>query len=122
MTHLVTWYNLQRLMSFQRLCASTTILQTHIISNSMNDFVVLGSELIAQHDIVCITVASLWMLANVLQAIIAGWGFQLNGNVTCKVCRARVDVLGFGINLISKRNNVLCLAIILKATEGEKVY
>ena len=122
MTHLVTWYNLQRLMSFQRLCASTTILQTHIISNSMNDFVVLGSELIAQHDIVRITVASLWMLANVLQAIIAGWGFQLNGNVTGKVCRASGDVLELGIRSMPQRNNVLCLAIILKATEGEKVY
>ena len=86
------------------------------------DFVVLCSELIAQRDIMLITVASLWMLANVLLAIIAGWGFQLNGYVTSKVCRTSVDVLEFSINSIPKRNNELCLAIISKAKESEKVY
>ena len=56
------------------------------------DFSVLGSELIAERVIVRFTVASFWKLANVLQAIIAGWGFQLNGDVTGKVCRASIDV------------------------------
>ena len=53
------------------------------------EFVVLGSEFLPERDLALITVASLWMLANVLRAIIAGWGFQLNGDVTGKVCRAR---------------------------------
>ena len=85
------------------------------------EFVVLGGELRAQRDIVRITIASPWMLANALRAIIAGWGFQLNGDVTGKVCRASVDLLQFGINSIPHRNHVLCLAIIPKATESETV-
>ena len=40
------------------------------------EFVVLGSEFIAQRDIVRITLSSSWMLPNALRAIIAGWGFQ----------------------------------------------
>ena len=59
----------------------------------LNDFVLLGSELIAQRDIVRMTVSSLWMLAHVLRTIIAGRGFQQNGDVTGKVCRSSVDVL-----------------------------
>ena len=62
------------------------------------------------------------MLLNVLLAIIAGWGFQLNGDVTGKLCRASVDLLQFGINSIPHRNHVLCLAVIPKATESETVY
>ena len=40
------------------------------------EFVVLGSEFIAQRDIAHITLSSPWMLLNVLLAIIAGWGFN----------------------------------------------
>jgi hypothetical protein len=86
------------------------------------DFLVLGSEIVAARDIVRITFSSMWMLLNALRAIIAGWGFQLNGDVTGKVCRVSIDVLEFGVNSIPKRNNVLCLAIIPKSTESEKVY
>ena len=39
-------------------------------------FVVLGSELRAQRDIVRITLSSPWMLLNALRAIIAGWAFN----------------------------------------------
>ena len=83
---------------------------------------VLGGELRAQRDIVCITISSPWMLANALRAIIAGWGWQLNGDVTGKLCRASVDLLQFGINSIPHRNHVFCLAVIPKATESEAVY
>ena len=86
------------------------------------NFVVLGGELRAERDIVRITISSPWMLSNALRAIIAGWGWQLNGYVTCKLCRASVDLLQFGINSIPHWNHVLCLAIIPKATESETVY
>ena len=86
------------------------------------EFVLLGSEFLAQRDIVRMTVSSLWILANVLRTIIAGKGFQLNGNVTGRVRRLSIDLLEFGVNSIPKRNNVLCLAIIPKATESEKLY
>ena len=49
------------------------------------DFVVLGSQITAENDIVCITFGSLWMLLNALRSIIAGWGFQLNGDATGKM-------------------------------------
>ena len=74
------------------------------------DFVVLGSELLAQRDIVRITLSSPWMLLNALRAIIAGWDFQLNGDVTGKLCHSSVDLLQFGINSIPHTNHVLCLA------------
>ena len=86
------------------------------------EFVVLGGELRAQRDIVRITIASPWMLANALRAIISGWVFQLNGDVTGKLCRASVDLLQLGINSIPHRNHVLCLAVIAKSTETETVY
>ena len=39
------------------------------------DFVVLGSQVAAEHDLVRITFGSVWMLCNALRAIIAGWVF-----------------------------------------------
>ena len=86
------------------------------------NFVVLGGELKAERDIVRIAISSPWMLSNALRAIIAGWGWQLNGDVAGKVCRASVDLLQFGINSIPHRNHVLSLAIIPKSTESETVY
>ena len=85
------------------------------------NFVVLGGELKAERDIVGITISSPWMLSNALLAIIAGWGWQLNGNVNGKLCHASVDLIQFGINSIPHRNHVLCLAVIPKATESETV-
>ena len=57
------------------------------------DFVVLGSQVTAEHDLVRITFGSVWMLCNALRAIIAGWVFQLNGNVTGKFCNKSVDLV-----------------------------
>ena len=82
----------------------------------------LGSEFIPQRDILRITLSSPWMLSNALRAIIAGWGFQLNGDVTGKLCRASVDLLQFGVNSIPHKNHVLCFAVIPRATESEAVY
>jgi hypothetical protein len=54
----------------------------------------------------------------------AGWpgGFQLNGDVTYKFCRASVDSVEFGVDSILQKDCVLCLSIISKATESEKIY
>ncbi len=47
-------------------------------------FVVLGSQVSPKRDIMRITFSSVWMILNAFRAIVAGWGFQLNGDVTCK--------------------------------------
>ena len=40
------------------------------------DFVVLGIQVTAEHDLVLITFGSVSMILNNFRAIIAGWGFQ----------------------------------------------
>ncbi len=46
----------------------------------------------------------------------------MNGDVTGKLCRKNIDFVEFSVNSIPKRNNVLCLGVILKGTESEKNY
>jgi hypothetical protein len=86
------------------------------------EFVVLGSQVSPERDIVRITFSSVWMILNAFRAIVAGWGFQLNGDVTGKLCRKNIDLVEFGVNSIPKHNNVLCLGVIPKGTESEKIY
>ncbi len=85
------------------------------------EFVVLGSQVSPERDIVRITFSSVWMILNAFRAIVAGWGFQLNDDVTGKLCRNNIDLVEFGVNSIPKHNNVLCLGVILKGTESEKI-
>jgi hypothetical protein len=66
------------------------------------EFVVLGSQISPERNIVRITFGSVWMLLNAFRAIIATfffarWGFELNGNVTCKLCCKNIDLVEFGI-------------------------
>ncbi len=61
-------------------CASTMI--RPMIITCLYEDVVIGHELLACRDIVRINLSSVWMLANALQAIVAGWNFQLCGDVT----------------------------------------
>ena len=84
------------------------------------DFVVLGSQVTAEHDLVRITFGSVWMMLNAYRAIIAGWGFHLNGDVTGKYCNKSVDLVEFSATSIPKQNNILCLVVIPKGTESEK--
>jgi hypothetical protein len=56
---------------------------------------VIGHELIAAPDVVRINMSSVWMLANALCAIVAGWNFQLCADVTRKFCNRSVDLLEF---------------------------
>ena len=86
------------------------------------DFVVLGSQVAAEHDLVRITFGSVWMLCNALRAIIAGWVFQLNGDVTGKFCNKSVDLVEFSVTSIPKQNNILCLGVIPKGSESEIIY
>ena len=86
------------------------------------DFVVLGSQVTAEHDLVRITFGSVWMMLNAYRAIIAGWGFQLNGDVTGKYCNKSVDLVEFSVTSIPKQNNILCLGVIPKGTESELLY
>jgi hypothetical protein len=86
------------------------------------EFVVLGNQVTTERDIVCITFGSEWMLLNAFQAIVAGWGIQLNGDVPGKLCRKSIDLVEFDVNSVPKHwhNYVLCLGIIPKGTEGQK--
>jgi hypothetical protein len=62
------------------------------------------------------------MILNAFRAIVVGWGFQLNSDVTGKLCRKNIDLVEFGVNAIPKHNNVLCLGVIQKGAESEKNY
>jgi hypothetical protein len=91
---------------------------------SLYEYVVIGYELIAARVVVRINMSSVWMLANALRAIVAGCNFQLCADVTCnfQVCNRSVDLIEFSVISIPCQNNALCLSIIPKATESEKVY
>ncbi len=82
----------------------------------------IGHELIAARVVVRLNMSSVWMLANTLHAIVAGWNFQLCADVAGNFCNRSVDLLEFLVTSIPCQNNVLCLSIIPKATESEKVY
>ena len=76
-------------------------------------FVMIGSEIWPERDLVSIYFSSRGMLANSLRAIAAGWGFQLNANVTGP---SSVDLVSgeFGGESIPRQSNALCLSIIPK--------
>ena len=86
------------------------------------EFVVLGSQITAEHDLVRITFGSVWMICNAFRAINAGWGFQLNGDVTGKFCNKSVDLVEFSVTSIPRQNNILCLGVIPKGSESSKIY
>ncbi len=60
------------------------------------------------------------MLTDAFRAINAGWGFQLNADVTGKLCWKSVDLLAFSVTSIPKRNNTLCVCIIPSLTESKQ--
>ncbi len=76
----------------------------------------------AAFDVLRINMSSLWMLTHAFRSIKAGWGFQLNADVTGKLCRKSVDLLAFSVTSIPKRYNTLCLCIIPSTTESEQAY
>jgi hypothetical protein len=75
----------------------------------------------AAFDVLRMNMSSLWMLTHAFRAIKASWVFQLNPDVTGKLCRKSVDLLAFAVTSIPKRNNTLCLCIIPSTTESEQV-
>ncbi len=60
---------------------------------SLYEYVVIGHELIMERDFMRINLSSLWMLANALRAIDAGWKFQLCLDVTSNFCSGSMDLL-----------------------------
>ncbi len=62
------------------------------------------------------------MILNAFRAIVAGWGFQLNGDITGKLCCKNIDLVEFSVESIPKYNNVLFLGVIPKGTGSEKIY
>ncbi len=70
---------------------------------------VLHHQNLAEHDILRINLLSLWMLTHALRAMKAGWEFQLNANVTGKVCQKSIDLPAFSVTSIPKRINNMCL-------------
>jgi hypothetical protein len=87
-----------------------------------HDFCLICHQNEAAFDVLHMNMSSLWMLTHAFRAIKAGWGFQLNADVTCKLCRKSVDLLAFSVTSILKRNNTLCLCIIPSTTESEQTY
>jgi hypothetical protein len=88
----------------------------------LHDFCVLGHQNEAVFDVLRMNMSSLRMLTHAFRTIKADWGFQLNADVTGKLCRKSVDLLAFSATSIPKRNNTLCLCIIPSTTESEQVY
>jgi hypothetical protein len=86
------------------------------------EFCIIGHHLDAAHDIVRLNFSSPWMLLNALRSIASGWVFQLNGDVTGKVCRADIDLLELSVTSMPCQNNVLCISTIPRATESETAY
>ena len=62
------------------------------------------------------------MICNAFRTKIAGWGFQLNGDVTGKFCSKSVDLVEFSVTSIPKQNNILCFGVIPKGSESEIIY
>jgi hypothetical protein len=83
--------------------------QTNDYHLSLYEDVVIGHESIACRDIVRINLSSVWMLANLLQAIVAEWNFQLCGDVTGNFCSRSVDLFELSVTSIPCKNNFLCL-------------
>ena len=52
-----------------------------------------------ERDILRITFGSVWMILNAFRAIVAGWRFQLNGDVTGKLCLKNIDLDEFGVKV-----------------------
>jgi hypothetical protein len=88
----------------------------------LHNFCVISHQNEAAFDILRMNMSSLWMLTHAFHAIKAGWGFQLNADVSSKLCQKSVDLLAFSVTLIPKHNNTLCLCIIPSTTESEQVY
>ena len=86
------------------------------------EFCIIGHHLDAAHGIVRLNFSSVWMLLNALRSIASGWVFQLNGDVTGKVCRADIDLLELSVTSMPCQNNVLCISTIPHSTESEKAY
>ena len=102
----------------------TNLFHEHL--NSENDFhlgmfdvFVIGKDLNAAKDIVYLNFSTLWHLCNILRNIAAGWIFQLNGDVTFKVCWRTVALLCLGVNSLGNVNNTICWAIIPEAESAE---
>ncbi len=88
----------------------------------LHDFCVIGHQNEAAFDVLRMNMSSLWMLTHAFRAIKSGWVFQLNADVTGKLCRKSVNLLAFSVTLIPQRNNTLCLCIIPSTTESEQAY
>jgi hypothetical protein len=86
----------------------------------LHEYCVIGHQNEPAFDVLRMNLSSLWMLTHAFRAIKAGWVFQLNADVTGKLCRKSVDLLSFSVTSIPKRNNTLCLCIIPSTTESEQ--
>jgi hypothetical protein len=88
----------------------------------LHDFCVIGHQNEAALDVLRLNLASLWTLSHAFRALKAGWGFQLNADVTGKICNKSVDLVAFSVTSMPKRNNTMCLCIIPSTTESEQMY
>ncbi len=81
----------------------------------LHDFCVIGNQNLVEFNVLHMNLLSLWILTHSFSTIKAGWGFQLNADVTSKVCLKSVDLLALSVTSILKCNdNIMCLCIIPK--------
>ena len=88
----------------------------------MFENLVMGADIQPARMLVTLNVSNSWSLLYALRAIIAGWIFQINTDVTFGVCRHAVDLLSMGINSMQHRNYSACYCIIQSKCESENVY
>ena len=79
---------------------------------SMFEHIVIGNDIQPARQLVTLNISSPWFLLHAVRAIIAGWTFQLNMDVTFSICRHAVDLLCLGVNSMPHTNNPLCFCII----------
>ena len=71
---------------------------------------------------VFMAISSFSMLMNPLKAMLSGWQVQIQGDVTFKVCREDVALLGFGVNSMGAKYNLCALSLIPQSAEDQRAY
>ncbi len=67
-------------------------------------------------------ISSFSILMNPLKAMLSGWQVQIQGDVTFKVCREDVALLGFGVNSMGAKYNLCVLSLIPHSVEDQRAY
>ncbi len=70
---------------------------------SISEHLVIGADIQPAGMLVTLKISNPWSLLHALRAVIAGWTFKINIDVTFRVCSYAVDLLYTGINSITSQ-------------------